>query len=288
MSLLFAICGKKDNLLAKQVPLNEEAQSAVESIFLGQARDFQQNNEIPYDPNWKLGDDEIMTMDIPQDATIFEQIQKTMETSFESIDTNNFDSEKIQALAIKDEERVLVQTFRTAQSLTKDKLALLCRRGTFMHLKETAFHLDKELLCIIEDGLIKFRSLKNLGRIINTTTIFRAATNSDVRSFIKNNSKMFSVSNIDDFLNNTNRNARIYITSIRETGALKTHTVQTLLAKADMAKMNIQTDQGGKIMMPESSNEITELMQFLNDGRLPGLIVEDNVYLTNSRRPLKP
>ena len=283
MSLLFAICGKKDNLLAKEIPLNEEAQAAVESIFLEQAQDFQQNNEIPYDPNWNLSDDEIMTIRIPQNVTIFKQIQETMETSFEPIDTKNFDSENIQALAIKDEERVLVQTFRTAQSLTKDKLALLFRRGTFTHLKETAFHLDKELLCIIEDGLIKFRSLKKLGRIINTTTIFRAATNSEVRSFIQNNAGLFSVSNIDDFLHNTSRNARIYIASIIEAGALGQHTVQTLLEEADKTNLKVQVNQRGKIVMPESSNEITELLRFLNDGRYPGPISKQT-YITNSRR----
>ena len=283
MSLLFAICGEKNNLSAKEVPLNEIAQEAVKSTFVDQAHDFRQSIERPFDQNWIPDDDEIMTVSVPQDVTIFKQILETIETSFESIDTNEFESESIRALAIKNEESVLVQVFRVGQSLTKNKITLLFRRGAFTHLKETAFHLDKELVCIIEDGLIKFRSLHKLGRIINTSRIFRAATDSEVQAFVQNSLNLFLVSDIDTFVKNTNRNARKYIKSIITQGILGQCTVRSLREEARKTRLDIRV-KDHKIVMPEGSSEITELMQFLNEGRYPGPI-SGQPYITNSRRP---
>ena len=253
MSLLFAICGPKDDLMAKEVPLNEEAQDAVESVFVSQAQDFRQMTERPFDENWIPDDDEIMTVSIPQDVTIFEQIIDGLETGFQTIDTKHFDSEEIQALAVKDDSSLLIQTFRMGQTLTKNRLALLFRNGTFTHLKETAFHLDKELLCIIEDGQIKFRSLYKLGRLIKTSKIFKEATNSEVSAFVQNNSRLFHVSDIDTFVKNTNRSARKHIKSIISQDLLGQCTVQSLRTAAQKTDLDIQINKKGKIVMPEGS-----------------------------------
>lgn len=285
MSLLFAICGKKDNLLAKEVPLNEEAQTAVKSTFLGQAEDFREENEIPYDPNWNQDETEIMTIQVPQDTRVFKQILETNETGFEPIDTNNFDSEDIRALAVKDHESILVQRFRVAQSLTKNKLALLLHMGTFTHLRDTAFHLDHELLCIIEDGLIKFKNFHKLGRIINTSTIFRVATDSEVREFLENNSDLFHVPDINNVVKTVNRNTRKYIKSIVDNRILEQRNVRAISREANKTNLDVRV-KGGKIVLPERSDEITELMRFLNEGRYLGPI-SGQPYITNSRRPAK-
>ena len=285
MSLLFAICGKKDNPVTKEVPLNAEAQTAVESVFSGQAREFRQNIERPFDENWIPDDDEIMTIGVPQDVTIFTQIMEALETGVAPIDTQRFDSEDILALAVKDGASLLVQRFLVGQSLTKSRLALLFRNGTFTHLTETAFHLDKELLCIIEEGLIKFRSLQRLGRLIKTSKIFRAATDSEVSAFVESNANLFDVSDIPAFVKNTNRNARKYIKSITTQGLLGQSTAQSLRKEARKTNLDIQVRKN-KIVMPEGSKDINDLMQFLNDGRFPGPI-SGQPYITNSRRLVK-
>ena len=200
MSLLLALCGEKDNILVKEVPLNEATQRDVNDVFKEQEASFREGNEVPFDQNWTSENDEILTVGIPQGVTVFKEIFETIATSFEPIDTNNFASEDIRALAIKDKKRILVQAFRAGQSLSHKRFSLLYRDGTFTRLKESAFHLDNKLVCIIENGLIKFRSLHNLGCIIDTSTIFNEATDAEVNAFVKNNAKLFSISDHAAFI----------------------------------------------------------------------------------------
>lgn len=284
MSLLFAICGEKHNLLSKHVPLNRAAQNAVKATFLAQESDFRREIERPFDQNWKPEQNEVMTVDVPQDVTVFKQICQTEETSFEPINTNNFEAEGIRALAIKRDESILVQTFDLRQSLTQKRTALLYRDETFTQLEDPAFHLGKDLVCIVEDGLIKFRNLHNLGRIIHTSTIFKEATDSEVVEFAQNNLHLFDIQEHDVFVQNANRDARKHIKSIIDNRILEQRNPQAIIRRARETGLSIHVRRN-KIAMPESGTEIFELMRFLNEGRYLGPI-SGKTYITNSRRPV--
>ena len=125
--------------------------------------------------------------------------------------------------------RILVQVFSKAQSLTRDWLvSLVYKSGTFNRMESSGFRLGEKLVCIVEDGLIKFRSLYNLSRVIDTSYIFSVATQTEVYSFVSDHTHLFDISNIDDFMDATSRNARKYIASIVRSGVLSNHTAQTL------------------------------------------------------------
>ena len=134
-----------------------------------------------------------------------------------------------------------------------------------------------KLVCIVENGLIKFRSLYNLSRVIDTSTIFRMATDQDVKSFVSQYSHLFEIIDINGFLCSTNRNARKYIMSLITSEVLQDRTVESLQAVAAQTQLNLEV-QNGKIVMPSKSVDITELMRFLNDSRYAGPISGETIH----------
>ena len=286
MALLQALCGDKHDLTVKEVPLNASAQEDVGDAFAQQEAAFRAGDEVPFDQDWLNEGHEIVTAPIPSTVDVFARIDAGSATAIDPIDTGNLD--EIRGLAMRlgqdAEARVLVQLFAASQSLTRPALlSLLYEGGTYTRLQSPGFRLDDKLVCIAEHGLIKFRSLHNLGRVIDTSAIFSAATDSEVTAFATTYSSIFDIADVIGFVDNSSRNARKYMASLAKTGVLQNHTAQTLQAASAGTNLNISINNN-RIVMPTRSGEVTELMRFLNDGRYVGPI-SGNPFITNSRRP---
>ena len=284
MALLLAVCGDRAAPSVKEVPLNTVAQEAVTEAFQKQEEEFRKGVEAPFDENWMRDPDEIATAAIPTGVGLFDEILAGSEVDLERMDEGEF--EGVRGLAMKPDtghERVLVQVFAPSQSLTRPWLvSLLYEAGTYTRLESSGFRLDDKLVCIVEEGVIKFRSLHILGRVIDTSVIFRAATDGEVRQFAADYSSMFDIADVNAFVDGTSRNARKFITSVAHSGVLKKHTVQTLRDATAGTKLEMKVSSG-KIVMPSTGGGITELMRFLNDGRYVGP-VSGEALITNSRR----
>ena len=259
---------------------------AVNNNFLKQEENFREGIEKSFDQNWMSDEDEIAITPTPVEVEVFSDIFQSRSTSVEPINAENLD--EILGLAVKadngDRERILVQVFNKSQSLTRSWwVSLVYESGIFNRLESSGFRLDEKLVCIIEDNLIKFKSLHMLGRVIDTSTIFSVASESEVNSFANDHLHLFDIIDLDEFISSTSRNARKYIASVVRSGALNNHTVQSLKTASKGTGININLTNN-KIVMPQSSREITELMRFLNDGRYVGP-VSGQPYITNSRRP---
>ena len=287
MSLLLALCGDdKRDLKVKRVPLSDPAQKDVGDAFSRQEEVFLDGEEMSFDENWLNDGAQIATTQIPEDVPIFRDILRSTDTSLAPIDTDNLD--EVRGLAIKAKgrrgERILVQLFSRSQHLSRNMLvALFLERGAYTRLESSAFRLDDKLVCIVEGDLIKFRSLHNLSRVIDTSTIFATATDREVSSFATDYSNLFEIAEIDGFVAGMSRNARKYMTSLARSGVLRNRTAHELQGAADGTKLAIEV-RNGRIVMPSKSGDITELMRFLNDGRYVGPVSGD-AFITNSRRP---
>lgn len=284
--LLLALCGEKHDLEIREVPLSGSVQQDVVSTFLRQEAVFRKAEEKPFDENWLNEGDEISTAPIPRDKdiSVFDKILNSTDTELEPIDSN---LEKIRGLAIKarchDKKRILVQVFAKSQSLSQPWRVSLCfENGTYTRLNSSTFCLADKLVCIVENDLIKFRSLHNLSHVIDTSAIFSIATDNDVKSFAETHTNLFEISDVSQFVNYTSRNARKYMMSLVRSDILQSHTAQTLKDAAINTQLQIHV-QNDKIVMPSKSGEITELMRFLNDGRYVGPI-SGQAFITNSRK----
>ena len=286
MALLLALCGDKHDLSVKEVPLNASAQDDVREAFARQEAAFREGDEVPFDQDWLNEGHEIVTAPIPSAVDVFTRIDAGSATAIDPVDTEHLD--EIRGLAMRlgqdTEARVLVQLFSASQSLTRPALlSLLYEGGTYTRLESPGFRLDDKLVCIAEHGLIKFRSLHSLGRVIDTSAIFSAATDSEVSAFATTHSNIFDIADVNGFVDNSSRNARKYMASLAKAGVLQNHTAQSLQAASAGTNLNIVI-RNNRIVMPARSGEVTELMRFLNDGRYVGPI-SGNPFITNSRRP---
>lgn len=286
MALLLALCGDKHDLSVKEVPLNSSAEQDVQRVFEQQEVAFREGDEVPFDQDWLNEGHEIVTAVIPAGVDVFTKIDDSSGTAINPIDTGNLD--EIRGLALKPDQhadpRILVQLFAMSQSLTRPAwMSLLYEGGTYTRLDSPGFRLDDKLVCIVEHGLIKFRSLHNLGRVIDTSAIFSAATDTEVTAFATAYSNIFDIADVNGFVDSSSRNARKYMASLAKTGVLENHTAQTLRAASAGTNLDI-TVHNDRIVMPERSGEVTELMRFLNDGRYVGPI-SGHPFITNSRRP---
>ena len=282
---LFAACRIDEDLVAKRVPLDATVQGQVEEIFCQQEDQFRTNctEEIIFNGSWKPEKNEFLTIDLPQEAMIFEEAIDSNAISFEDINTENFADEGIKALFMGFSEngttKILVQSFDTRQMLSK-KLMLGLRNNSFRRISDFAFTLNNLLTCIIEDGKIKFKSFHKLRAIINMSEIYREATDQEVSVFASHAN--LDISDIDAFITVTDQQCRTLIHAIASDDILDNHTPAAIDAAAQATGLTVKV-RNGKIIMPPERREIKDFLQFLNESRYSGPL-SGQTYITNSRK----
>ena len=287
MPLLLAIVGRREAPAIKEVVLTAAVQESVQQAFSEQEESFRDGTEVSFDENWRLDAHEIAVTDAAP-FTVFDDIRQLTDTAVESLGAHELD--EVRGLAMKVDNGdgngvILVQAFSLSMLLTREGwLSLLADEdGTYSRLERRGFRLADKIVCLVEGGSLKFRSLHTLGRLLDTSTMFMEATDSEVQTFATDNSSLFYISDIEVFMSMTTRSSRKYISSIMRADVLTGHTVQSLQAGMQATGLEVST-RDGKIEIPTRRAGITELMRFLNDGRYVGP-VSQRTFITNSRRP---
>ena len=284
---LFAACRTDKQLVAKRVRLDDTVQGQVEEIFTKQEELFRENvnEEVPFDGSWKPNENEFLTIDIPQEAAIFEKTLNVNPTSIDDINVNTFKNEGIKSLFTGGSKngatKVLIQRF-TSQQMLEKKFALFLTGNAFRRLSDSAFTLDSSLTCIIEDGKIKFRSFQKLRSIIKLKEIYRIATDDEVRYFANHN--ILEIMDVENFVSVTNESNRKLIHSIMSKNILTNVSATSIKQEALRTDLTVNV-QNDKIIMPTKTKEINDLLLFLNEMRFPGPF-SGQTYITNSRRPI--
>jgi len=167
---LYAACKAGNELIAKKINIDATIQHSVASIFLEQEISFKQDIDEELDfnmqANYKLENNELFTINIPEEAQIFEDAVCANLNSIPELNINNFAAEDIKALFMgfysKEKIKILVQKFNAAQILNKSNgFTFLQDKNMFRKLTEQAFSINSYLVCIIENNKIKFTSERN-------------------------------------------------------------------------------------------------------------------------------
>lgn len=282
---LFAACRHNGGLVVRRVRLDASVQASVTALFASQENSFRNgvDEEVDFNGAWNPEANELLTIDIPTEAEVFDDAINANASSIQDIDTSNFIDEGIRALftgaVVNGNSKVLVQRFTSMQFLQR-KWALLQDGNAFRQLTEPAFSLDNSLTCIIEDDKIKFKSQHKLRSIINMQDIYREATDQEVRDFSAHTS--LNVSDIDTFLNLTDQTARKLISAISNSNTLDDYPVADIQAAANRVGVTIDV-QGGKIVMPTTRADVKNLLRFLDDSLYEAALTGQR-YITNSKR----
>ena len=285
---LYAACRTRNGFAIKRVQLDSTIQELVEGIFDEQEQRFFDGieEEIAFDGSWKPDVGQLLTAPLSDEAGLFVSALEQNITAFPPIDTASLGTEGIKALftgrvAVEGAgTRVLIQRFTASQVLSR-RICFVEAGNTFRRLTAPAFSLDSSLTCVIEGGELKFRSFNNLQSIIDTTELYREATEPEARSFAEQQCLM--VDDVEAFVQATDQKIiRKMIRSIATAGILETYTPAHLQAAATEASLAISI-QDDKIVLPSEPRAMRDLLTFLNDQRLKSTI-SGRAYLTNSRR----
>ena len=284
---LFVACRVGNELIAKRVRIDFSVQQAIEDVFTDQERQFRNGvtDEVEFDGSWKPEENEVLVMDIPQDAQVFVNTIIVNAVAIPELDTASFDHENIKALFTgsvnNGATKVLIQQFSPRQVLSR-RFSLLQDGNAFRRMTDQAFSLDNSLACIAEDGKLKFKSFHKMRSVANLGDTYRVATNQEVQKFADHAS--FEVVDQAAFLETSDQISRKLIHAINRSGRLDTHTVPQIELAAKAVGIEINTN-GGRIVMPTNRAEVKRLLRFLEDG-LYEAPLSGQRYITNSKRPV--
>lgn len=285
---LFAACRDTNGqLTAKRVRLDASVQQAVSVIFNEQESEFRNGvvDEVVFDGRWIPDDDEFLTLNVPAEAQIFEATINANAVAIPDINAMTFAAEGIKALfvgeTINGTAKVLVQRF-TAQQVLERRFALMQDGNTFRRLTEPVFTLDNALTCIIEGGVLKFKSQTKLRSIINMIGLYRAATDQETQHFAGHSA--LHVADIAAFVSATNQVTRKLIHAVANNQTLNNHAPAQIQAAAAHTGLVIDV-QNGRIVMPQDARDIKTLLQFLNESRYTGPL-SGQAFVANSHRPV--
>lgn len=288
MTVLIAIRGDKSEHTLNRIKLTNDMKDEVLEEFSRQEESFRLNREeIPFDQNWHTEEDEIAVIPIPETEELFDEIIECDESALTVLNIQQLDG--IRGVAVKlnrnKSDVILIQTFYPAQLFKRPRFISLTiyEKNTYARLDDPGFHLDRKLLCIVEEGAIKFQSITRLGRLIDTTEIFDEASNPMIRSFTNTYRNIIQVDDMNVLFDQTKRNERRFISSILRRNALKHATVDQIEELARDTRLKLEITEDNKIRVPDTSPEITEFMRMLNEGRYKGPFSGD-AFITNSKR----
>ena len=283
---LIAICGSRSEPCIKRVLVDDAIANDVRQIFRAQEDAFMDGCQpVPFDGNWMCGSDEYMTLPISQPAQVFIDALSCSEPHLPPLNSLRLEQEEIRGLAIAVSGRLLVQQYSSSQTLRPGRTFVPGPDGVhFRRLDASALRFDNHLTCVTQDGVIKFKSVKNLSRIIDTTEIVREATNEEAKALAGHS--LIVTPDLDAFLDSLGQVTRRLVHSIHESGVLEGMDVPGLQVAAGRCGYDLPLSGDGRIAMPSGPKEIRELLQFLNENRFRGAITGQR-YVTNSRREVR-
>ena len=224
-------------------------------------------------------------METSNEAKIFEEAVRGNAISVPEIDADKFNEEGIKAFFMgrveaSDEAKILVQQFTSRQAL-EGKATLFMDGKIFHKLPGPAFTLDSSLTCIIEGGMIKFKSQHKLRSIIDLREIYREATDQEVKGFAGH--PRLIVEDVDEFTKATNQTSRKLIKEILSDNTLNLYEIKNIQEAAEVTGLKVVVKRE-KIVMPEEHKEIKALLQLLTESRYSGPLSR-KPYISNSHRP---
>ena len=281
---VIAVCGDRREPTLKRVLIDDAFFEDIASLFYDQEEAFRHEcYEVPFGGTWRADADEIVTLPLPRAAQVLGLLPSRSETALDTMEARNIADEAIRGLVVAPErDKVLVQKYYDSQTMLPGRFLIPGVDGlSFRRTDSSALTFDKGLVCVIEDDLLKFKSLAALSRVIDTTEIFREATDEEIEEFKQH--PLIDIVDPDGFDSSLNQVFRKLIYGIQSGEMLANRTIGSLQQAASQTGFPLNV-RGERIQMPAASGDIKALLRFLNDDIYIGAISGAN-FMTNSKRP---
>lgn len=284
----FALCRTGDADAVKRIPLQAAVQTELEGLFDEQEAAFLngRDEDVVFDGGWKPDRNQLLTID---DADLVSPFATTLvdgPAAYENLDIANYGDAGIKAIfthSDEDEDRILIQKFRTSQFLQKSGITLVFSNNQFGKLSEQGFALDARLTAVIENSVVKFQSFHSLRTILTVQYHFEQATYEEVNTFSQHGH--FHIENQALFDNAMDERSRKLIRGISASGVLANYNVTTIREKAASVGLKI-AEQDGRLVLPGEKRRLKTILSFLEESVFKGVFSEE-VFETNSKRAVQ-
>ena len=285
-SLLFVAHLDGEKLVAKRVELDNALQETVGGIFDQQYQTLMNGveEEIPFVRDWKPDVDELLTIPaerVPETAMFFKAVEGNS-LAVAGLGGANPASIGVKALFTQRQDSILVQKFAISQVLSR-RFLLFLEGDVYRRITEPAFVFDNSLAFVIENGLVKFKSLQNVRSILDMGEFYKEATEEEVRQFAGHSS--FDALDMEGFLRIADQPSRKLISAILEAGSLEQFHPLAIQQAAKDTGLDIEI-RDDKIVMPTNRRAVKELLRFLDESRYRGPL-SGTPYIANSRKPVR-
>ncbi|KKZ10169.1 MAG: hypothetical protein TQ37_09340 [Candidatus Synechococcus spongiarum 15L] len=284
----FAFCRGADQDSIRRIPLDADTQNALGVLFDDQEQQFLEGREeeVPFTGDWKPDDDQLLTI---TDEELAQPLVKTLHenvTVFDELDIKNFNKSGIKAIftrSSKQENRILIQQFKSSQYLGPGKWNLIFDKNRFKQLSQPGFTLASNLAAVLDGSVFKFQSFQNLRIIFKVQHHFQEATHQEVRKFADHSS--LCIDNHDEFMKLMTERIRKLIKSIIKSQILENYETDEIIQKARSVGIELKSKEN-KIIITNSKLEIKTVLSFLEDSVFRGSFSEET-YETNSKRAVR-
>lgn len=282
MANLLAFCRTQAGPTIKRIQISQPLQDKLGGLFQQQAIQFMEgiDEEIEFGSDWKPDTNEIVVMDVPAEAELLQTALGGNLLALPTVNADKFLNEGIKGLFVQMERRILVQSF-TAQQVLSRRFSLLLEGDTFRELTEPSFTMDSQLVAVIENSKLKFKSFHKVKRIFELTQIYQEATDQQIDSFCAHAS--LAVEDVGEFKNVADQGIRKLVHAVAATNVLDQHTVEDIEAKAAALGIEV-TVTNGLLLMPADRKGAKALLKFLDDAIYEAPLSAKR-YMTNSKRP---
>ena len=285
----FVLCEDNNNLIVYRLEINENIQSELTTLFHTQEQSFREGieDEIDFTGDWKPDTNEFLCVKISEQTDILLDAFKKNALSVPVLNIQNIETANIKAVftgkkgAKEQDTVILIQRFSPQQLLTR-KYALIYSTNTLNKITDPAFTLNTNLVAIIENDKLKFKSYSNIRSIFDMTTIYREATDEDIKDFSTQNCIL--INDVSSFSEKLDQIAKRLIHSIHKNKRLDNKTAAEIEKRANSFDLKIDIENG-KIVMPLDRADIKTLLRFINDDIYEAPLSEKR-YVTNSKKPV--
>ncbi len=170
-------------------------------------------------------------------------------------------------------------------ALKKNKMAFLLSKDTFVKQDNNLiFNFDENISCLFFEDTLNFIKYSEANAVFDISQYYRIASQDEVNDF--KSSELIFVSNDAKFEKNFNSaHVRKKLARIKDLGTL--NDINVIKENALTVDLELPlTSDGNKLLLPEDSKSLKELLAFLAEEMYPGMFTK-TPYMSSSTRKVK-
>ncbi|SER54373.1 Kiwa anti-phage protein KwaB-like domain-containing protein [Salipaludibacillus aurantiacus] len=287
----FALMVGSGEYVINRIRLTRDAQKELSCLFSTSLENDLLDNDlevITFDGSYKPDQGQIQSISEYEMPNIFfEAIKSPASCEILELKEDNVDH-KIKAIftgLIREEEPIIAfQKFNNSQFINRKGVSLFHNQETFDLTSKFGINLLDKVDCFYRDRKLYFKTYWVARQILDLSSYYREATDSDVDDFIS--LPALALEDKESFKSYSDSFIRRKIAMIKDSEVLENYTPSMIKDTAAEYGVNIslnRSDDQEQINIPNDKKEIKSILKFLDEEIYKGPL-SNSTYETNSKK----